>query len=171
VTPLPEQFCQRNVQMCGQSKTRTSIDRVIHAKLHSVQMSQICRPNVIVREERLLESVVLVIEIERFPYDTRSVNVTVQVNEQTTATDERLSEKEMDSLLCGYVTVCSHLCEQTLNSTFGWLCDREPCAEILQHGVVRVRESLGFAGIFADIPPCGFSVQHGLHVNVSSPTK
>ena len=123
------------------------------------------------REERLLKCVVVVIQVEGFPDDTCCVGLTVQVDERTATTNERFSKKQVDSFLCGYVTVGSHPCEQALNGTRGGLFHRQTCTKLVQRNVVRVRESLRFARVLADVPSRSFPVKNGLHINVSPPTE
>jgi hypothetical protein len=57
--------------------------------------------------------------------------LTVQVDERTAPTNERLSKKQMDGFLCGYVTIGGHPREQALNGTRGRLFYRQTRAKLL----------------------------------------
>jgi hypothetical protein len=81
---------------------------MVRAELDGVQVSEISRTDLISTEKRFLERLIVIIEFKRFAQDMGRVCLSVQVNKRTRTTHEWLSKKEMDGLLRGDVTVCSH---------------------------------------------------------------
>lgn len=113
---------------------------MLRAELHSVQVSEVNRSDLICTEKRFFKRFVVVVQLKWIPQDMRRVCLSVQVNERTRAFHERLSKKEMDGLLRGDVTVCSHPGKQALNGTLGRLIERKTRAKFLQNSVIRLRK-------------------------------
>jgi hypothetical protein len=54
---------------------------------------------------------------------------------------------------------------------FSRLIKRNARAKVIQGSMITIRDCFRFAGILANISDCGFAIEHGLQVNVCSPSK
>jgi hypothetical protein len=113
-------------------------------------------------KERLFESRVDVVRVYVVPQKVRGVDVSVYVHECPTASDELLTEEQMDSLLCGDVPVRSHPCKKTLHCIFGGLIFWQPGTEVGQRRAVGIRHGFWLARIFADVPDSGRTIKNRL---------
>jgi hypothetical protein len=114
---------------------------------------------------------VFVVHIDGISEDVWGIHLRVQVHKGATAANETVTEQEMDSLLCGDVSIGSHPCEQPLDSMLRRGVLRETRAKLGQSSVVRSRKNFGFARVFANVRDGRLSIKHWLHVDISPPPK
>jgi hypothetical protein len=86
-------------------------------KIKPVHVLKVHWPVRVLGKERLLKRSIFIVDVNCFSEDVRGVDLCIQVYKGATAADETVTEQEMDSLLCGDISVGRHSREQLLDCT------------------------------------------------------
>jgi hypothetical protein len=125
----------------------------------------------VLSKEWFFKSGIFIVDVNCFSEDVWGIDLRIQVYKGVTAADETVTEEEMDSLLCGNVSVSRHSREQLLDCMLSRGVLWEPGAKLGQSTVVRSGENLGLACVFANVRDGRLMIEHGLHVDIGPPSK